>query len=132
MPIDYTKYPKNWLTEIRPRILARDHHCCKKCDIQNYLIIQRYKGGWRKATVLELDTLHYKIKHGGHNMTTALKYLGLTKIVLTIAHLDQDITNNVDENLAALCQKCHLQHDSNYRKEQRSKQRLNNQLTLAL
>jgi cytochrome c556 len=38
-------------------------------------------------------------------------------IVLTIAHLDHDITNNDYNNLKALCQKCHL----NYDKEHHSK-----------
>jgi len=32
--------------------------------------------------------------------------------VLTIAHLDHDTTNNADENLAALCQRCHLSYDA--------------------
>lgn len=34
-----------------------------------------------------------------------------TKIILTIAHLDRDKTNNNYSNLAALCQRCHLDHD---------------------
>lgn len=34
-----------------------------------------------------------------------------SKVILTIAHLDQDIANNHFDNLKALCQKCHLQHD---------------------
>ena len=36
-----------------------------------------------------------------------------SKIVLTVAHLDHDKTNNRFTNLAALCQKCHLRHDIN-------------------
>jgi hypothetical protein len=36
---------------------------------------------------------------------------GTTKIVLTIAHLDQHPENNAPNNLAALCQRCHLNHD---------------------
>lgn len=36
---------------------------------------------------------------------------GCSFVVLTIAHLDQDIRNNADSNLAALCQKCHHNHD---------------------
>ena len=35
----------------------------------------------------------------------------ITRVVLTTAHLDHDPTNNADENLAALCQRCHLAHD---------------------
>lgn len=34
-----------------------------------------------------------------------------TIIVLTVAHVDQDPANNTDDNLAALCQRCHLKHD---------------------
>jgi hypothetical protein len=34
-----------------------------------------------------------------------------SKVVLTVAHIDHDKTNNDFKNLAALCQKCHLSHD---------------------
>jgi hypothetical protein len=34
-----------------------------------------------------------------------------SKVVLTVAHIDRDKTNNRFNNLAALCQKCHLGHD---------------------
>lgn len=34
-----------------------------------------------------------------------------TRIILTTAHLDHDPTNNDEQNLAALCQRCHLRHD---------------------
>lgn len=33
------------------------------------------------------------------------------RVVLTIAHLDQDTHNNDEANLKALCQQCHLAHD---------------------
>jgi hypothetical protein len=36
-----------------------------------------------------------------------------SKIVLTVAHIDHDKNNNRFNNLAALCQKCHLKHDIN-------------------
>ena len=39
------------------------------------------------------------------------KSLGATKIILTVAHLDRDRSNNAPSNLAALCQRCHLNHD---------------------
>lgn len=35
-----------------------------------------------------------------------------SKVVLTIAHLDHDATNNSPENLKSLCQKCHLTYDA--------------------
>ena len=34
-----------------------------------------------------------------------------TRVVLATAHLDHDPFNNVPENLAALCQRCHILHD---------------------
>ena len=36
-----------------------------------------------------------------------------TKVVLTVAHIDRNRTNNRFWNLAALCQRCHLNHDRN-------------------
>lgn len=49
-----------------------------------------------------------------------------TRVVLTIAHLDHDKTNNDYDNLAALCQKCHLgidlkHHMANARETNRKK-----------
>jgi 5-methylcytosine-specific restriction endonuclease McrA len=32
-------------------------------------------------------------------------------VVLSVAHLNRDTTDNRDENLKALCQFCHLAHD---------------------
>jgi len=40
-----------------------------------------------------------------------LRFHGLTRIILTVAHLDRNPANNDRDNLAALCQRCHLRHD---------------------
>lgn len=37
-----------------------------------------------------------------------------SRVVLTVAHLDHDTTNNTRANLRALCQRCHLTHDAPY------------------
>lgn len=34
-----------------------------------------------------------------------------SKVILTVAHIDHNKDNNRFDNLAALCQKCHLNHD---------------------
>lgn len=34
-----------------------------------------------------------------------------SKVVLTVAHIDRNRNNNRFHNLAALCQRCHLNHD---------------------
>jgi 5-methylcytosine-specific restriction endonuclease McrA len=99
MPIDYKEYPSNWKTEIRPTILERDNHCCKFCGVKNHSIIHRFGKG--------INDWEYW-PEGMESEAWSLDGLKSTKIVLTIAHLDQDKTNNDYDNLAALCQKCHL------------------------
>ncbi len=87
MPCDYSKYPPNWKSEIRPRILKRANNCCEECGVANYSIVERtYPNGFKKNV----------------------------KIILTIAHLDHDEENwNVkDDRLKALCQLHHLRYDA--------------------
>lgn len=125
MPIDYSRYPPNWKSEIRPRILDRDKHCCKECGVPNY-----FEGIRTIEGIVTLD--QYMIDHGtmhlamledkygkGHNK------LGVIKIVLTIAHLDHDEENwNVkDDRLAAMCQRCHLRYDSAEKVNRRGKKK---------
>jgi hypothetical protein len=44
----------------------------------------------------------------------ARAHLHLTTCVLTVAHLNHNHEDNRDENLAALCQRCHLAHDQRF------------------
>lgn len=49
-----------------------------------------------------------------------------SRVVLTIAHMDHDETNNDTSNLRALCQRCHLiwdakHHAANARAKRRAK-----------
>lgn len=37
------------------------------------------------------------------------------RVVLTIAHLDHDLSRNDDANLRALCQRCHNRYDIEHR-----------------
>jgi len=109
MPIDYKKYPTNWLSEIRPRILARENNCCKFCGIQNGLL------GWRVPS----GSFYTVADFAGSDISPADKIALAAvaakkksyKIVLTVAHLDHMLIDHEDSNLAALCQRCHLNHD---------------------
>lgn len=38
-----------------------------------------------------------------------------SRVVLTVAHMDQDPSNNDESNLRALCQRCHNKHDAAHR-----------------
>lgn len=111
MPIDYNKYPPNWKTEIRPRILERDQHRCKFCALKNYQEGYRDKNGafWPLSAweFLNSDTIRR------------------IKIVLTIAHLDHDEDNHdvQDDRLAALCQQCHLRYDAKEKSRRRNEKK---------
>lgn len=86
MPCNYKRYPADWKTVIRPRILKRAGHRCEgspaypDCRAFNHVL---------------------------HPVTRS-------KVVLTIAHLNHDTTDNRDENLRAWCQRCHLTYDAVY------------------
>jgi len=85
MPVDWKRYPANW-KRIRRVIIRRSGGCCEWCGAVN-----------REP-----------------NPATG------SMVVLTIAHLGEPFAAGADkhdkrdiraENLAALCQRCHLRHD---------------------
>lgn len=122
MPIDYKKYPPNWKTEIRPRILKRANSCCEFCGVKNHDIGFRDQSG--KFHPLE-NTIENDVWVQENNVR-------LFKIVLTIAHLDHDENNHdvQDDRLAALCQKCHLQYDAPEKARRRREKKFGNQYKL--
>ena len=134
MPIDYRNYPPNWRSEIRPRILARDGHCCKFCGIADRL------EGWRVASgrfYTVHDWAHSYIAPADEDEMAKLlkKKPKAYQIILTVAHLDHQLIDHRDENLAALCQRCHLNHDrlavATVRRQNRRYSRRKRQLHLA-
>lgn len=117
MPCDMSKYPSNWKSEIRPAILERAKHRCEKCGVPNYAVGYRSKEG----VFYSSGYIHNELETWGRDMFDDIlancydkkgNPTKPTKIVLTIAHLDHDITNNDPSNLKALCQRCHLSLDS--------------------
>ena len=123
MPINYKEYPKNWKTEIRPSILDRANNCCEFCGVKNHAVIHRFGKGindfeyWPEGMMSEVWSLEKKKS---------------TKIILTIAHLDNDkLNHNVNlDRLKALCQKCHLQYDIKHHVSNRLKNKHKNNLKL--
>lgn len=47
-----------------------------------------------------------------------------SKVILTVAHLDHDISNNELYNLKALCQRCHLSYDFEHHIKNRAENKL--------
>jgi hypothetical protein len=46
-----------------------------------------------------------------------------SRVVLTVAHLDQDCTHRDPDRCAALCQRCHNRHDAAHRAASRRRTR---------
>ncbi len=114
-PENKDKYPPNWSTEIRPAILKRAKDCCEKCHTQNYEEGYRdLNGNWYSVEII-MDSLE---RNGYDYFEHQLSHIDVdkkpTKIVLTIAHKDHDPTNNDYSNLAAWCQRCHLNYDRDH------------------
>lgn len=109
MPVDWSRYPPNWKTEIRPRIMERAGGACEWCGALDRSYIIRMKeppGSFFYVT----------------GPDDVCKGQRPTKVILTTAHLGtphedgrpgdkNDKMDTRDENLAALCQRCHLSYD---------------------
>lgn len=126
--IDYSEYPDNWLTEIRPAILERAGHKCEWCGVPNYAHIMRSKSNPEAYLVLHEDGIYYT-QDGQPVRLTEIPddfwQLEDTKVILTIAHVyDKDKMNVDPDNLAALCQRCHLNHDRDHHIAKRRQNRL--------
>lgn len=133
MPIDYKKYPANWKSEIRPRILERACNKCEVCGVPNGIEIIRglYNG---IECYQDIDSNIYISDTSEYVDYAELGILQgndkVIKVVLTIAHLDHDTTNNSADNLKAMCQKCHLRYDAEQHAKTRKENSNKNQIKL--
>ena len=96
MPINYSKYCRDWKVRSRFVRFYRAKNRCEKCGAENYK---------------------------PHPITGS-------KVILTTAHLDHDITNNNLSNLMAMCQRCHLKYDSAHHAETRKYGRNKDQMNI--
>ncbi len=100
------RYPKNWATVIRPAILERAGHRCEWCGVPNHVYRLGRTNRWT-------DDL-------GQTETWLLDGEPVTRIVLTIAHVvDVSPENCAEDNLLALCQRCHNTLDAPMRARSR-------------
>ena len=120
MPIDYSRYPPDW-QERRARILERAGHKCEHCGVPDR---------WFRLVgeTIDRDESYEKPEDAWDRMFERAQIYGddptmkLTRIILTIAHLDHDPENweVADERLAALCQRCHLRYDAPEKRRRRA------------
>jgi hypothetical protein len=116
-PENRARYPADW-KQIRERILMRAGNCCEQCHVANADMIVRGIG--KDAGTFqrfEGDGEVYAADDGRVlGRCKASEYCGnkWTRVVLTIAHLDHVPEHCDDDNLKALCQRCHLAYDADH------------------
>jgi hypothetical protein len=92
------------------------NNCCQFCGVKNYSVylIENDK----QIFLQPYESTNFFICPDGFKRTIGRTgAFILKKVVLTIAHLDHDITNNCPTNLKALCQKCHLSYDKDHHRK---------------
>lgn len=98
-------YPprKEWLV-LRAERLEAQGNACAWCGAPNREWVYRQGDKWSSE---------YHITGKGAN---PWRYV---RVILTVAHLNHDPTDNRPENTPALCQLCHNRHDAKHRAEGR-------------
>jgi len=110
MPMDRSRYPDNWAAiaiDVKTAAGWKCQECGRPCRMANEalfaFIIRMEDEDWP-----ELDWVNHTA------VSTICDHP--TRFVLTVAHLDQDPSNNDESNLKALCAPCHLRYDAPFRK----------------
>jgi 5-methylcytosine-specific restriction endonuclease McrA len=107
-----SRYATNWQYISGYIRFERAKNRCEKCHLPADLIIRRRPHGhYSELTFSELEAVQQYMEFNKINEKTALKRLRLTKICLSVAHLDHNESNNDYSNLKCLCQRCHLLYD---------------------
>lgn len=113
------RYPKNWKSEIVPRIRARSGDRCE-CTGQCGIV--------HSIQPLDAPTLRC------HAVNSQRHPIGGYKVVLTVMHLNHTPEDCTDDNLLHGCQSCHLRYDQkdNQRKARKTRFRKQGQEDLEL
>lgn len=117
-PENLARYPANW-PEISARVRARAGNRCEFCGVANGAIGGRLGGIWfhpiPEERMLALvwpkpgtEAWCCRTDERGERVVHRLRII---RIVLTVAHLHHVPEHCDDENLRALCQRCHLVYD---------------------
>lgn len=131
-PENKNRYPKDW-KEISIRIrFDRAKNKCEVCGISNYMV-QRFNVVDESFQISHYnwngeDTYAEARRHCDHINDWCADGEGKwSVVVLTVAHLDHNPENCADDNLKAMCQRCHNRYDRQHRNETRnsSKKQMN-------
>lgn len=121
MPYDRSKYPDDW-EAISQRIrFERAGGKCERCGVPHGALIVRSTVDKARYIVWNADRLGYDHSDGRPIRLSEIPSefdtsQPLKKVVLTTAHIhNPDPMDCRDENLMALCQRCHNHMDAKHR-----------------
>lgn len=102
-PENRGRYPKDW-KQIRARILERARDRCENCRVPNkaFRINRGPRRGEWTMDLMQCETW---------STCDEVPVPWITRVVLTVAHLDHTPEHCAPENLRAWCQRCHLAYD---------------------
>lgn len=128
MPIVKSRYPSNWDAISKHIRSYRADNRCEFCSVENHSFIQRAMLG-PHPVYYTIDGNLYDANHSiliGYARDYDLQHRSprATKVVLTVAHLNHNTLDNKLNNLAALCQRCHLRYDAPHRAQRRKANKL--------
>lgn len=108
-PENIARYPKNWKSEIVPRIRARSGNICEcmgECGLFHYEIDGRQHDS--EVMLNRRSLIRCTALNGEPHPVTK------SKVVLTVGHLNHTPEDCRDEVLKHWCQRCHLRYDKNH------------------
>jgi len=119
-PENCARYPSDW-KQISLRIRKEAGNRCEWCNAPNGEIIARGEGVYTGQYMLANGETYRDTDGSWFGMSRGSEFTGrMVKIVLTVAHLDHQPENVERSNLAALCQKCHLNYDKDHHAKNRA------------
>lgn len=115
-PEERDRYPKDW-SQISLRIRERAGWKCEWCGVPNGELGGRtVSGAWLAAHATGTDGMRTTWPQKGEEAwcgpSEAPQRLRIVRIILTVAHLNHQPEDCRDENLKALCQRCHNRYDA--------------------
>ena len=89
---------------------------------------ERYPHNWKSLSLFIRERDHWCCVFCGAVNKEPHPITG-SKVVLTVAHLNQNESNNDPANLASLCQRCHFTHDREDNQQRRVQNMRDKKLT---
>lgn len=109
MPVDWSKYPKDW-KQIALQVKEEANWTCQECGRP----CRRPDETWHDFVVYGLTILSpwYEQTSGEDKDGNTVEKP--QRFTLTVAHLDHDESNCSRGNLKAMCSGCHLKYDAQH------------------